>query len=102
MQKIVENKLEELRSICLSLSVKKLYVFGSATTDTFTDTSDIDLLISFSEALSVEQYTDNYFDFYYKLKELFERRIDLITERNLSNPFLIESINETKTLIYET
>lgn len=102
MQKIIENKLEELRSICLSLNVKKLYLFGSAATDTFTENSDIDLLISFSESLSVEQYTDNYFNFYYKLKELFHRRIDLITEKNLSNPFFIESINETKTLIYET
>ena len=81
MQKIVENKLEELRSICLSLNVKKLYIFGSATTDTFTDNSNIDLLISFSESLSVEQYPNNYFDFYYRLKKLFHRKIDIITEK---------------------
>jgi len=102
MQKIIEKKIEKLRSICSSLNVKKLYVFGSATTDKFTDNSDIDLLISFSESLSVKQYTNNYFDFYYQLKELFHRKIDIITEKNLSNPFLIESINETKTLIYES
>jgi predicted nucleotidyltransferase len=102
MQKIIENKLEELKSICLSLNVKKLYLFGSAATDRFTENSDIDLLISFSESLSLKQYTDNYFTFYYKLKELFQRKIDIIPEKNLSNPFLIESINETKTLIYES
>ena len=47
-------------------------------------------------------YTDNYFELHYKLSDLFGRKIDLITERSLSNPYFIESINETKELIYES
>lgn len=101
MQKILENKITDLKNICLSLSVKRLYAFGSVVSDKFRDDSDIDFLISFAENLSIEQYTDNYFALQYKLRELFKRKIDIVTERTLSNPYFIESIDETKELIYE-
>ena len=101
MQNILENKITDLKNICLSLGVKRLYAFGSVVTDKFRDDSDIDFLISFAENLSIEQYTDNYFALQYKLRELFKRKIDIVTERTLSNPYFIESIDETKELIYE-
>ena len=101
MQKILENRKSDLRKICQSLDVKRLYAFGSVVSDKFRDDSDIDFLISFMENLSIEQYTNNYFSLQYKLRELFDREIDIITESTLSNPFLIESIDETKELIYE-
>ena len=101
MQQIIESKINDLKNICLSLEVKRLYVFGSVITDKFRADSDIDFLISFSDKLSIEQYTDNYFALHYKLQELFNRDIDIVTERTLSNPYFIESIDETKELIYE-
>ena len=101
MQKILENKINDLKNICLSLDVKRLYAFGSVVSDKFRDDSDIDFLISFAENLTIEQYTDNYFALQYKLRELFKRKIDIVTERTLSNPYFIESIDETKELIYE-
>ena len=101
MQNILKNKITELKNICMSLDVKRLYAFGSVVSDNFRDDSDIDFLISFAEYLSIEQYTDNYFALQYKLRELFQREIEIVTERTLSNPYFIESINETKELIYE-
>ncbi len=101
MQKILENNLENLKSICLSLGVNRLYVFGSVVSDSFREDSDIDFLISFTDNLSIEQYTENYFALQYKLRDLFNREIDIVTERTLSNPYFIESIEETKELIYE-
>jgi len=101
MQKILENNLENLKSICLSLGVNRLYVFGSVVSDSFREDSDIDFLISFTDSLSIEQYTENYFALQYKLRDLFNREIDIVTERTLSNPYFIESIEETKELIYE-
>jgi uncharacterized protein len=76
-----------------------MYAFGSVCTDRFTENSDIDFLISF-ENLSFDQYTDNYFDLHYKLQDLFNRRIDLLTENSLSNPFFIKGVDQTKQLIY--
>lgn len=101
LQEIVKNKLSELKNICLLLGVKRLYVFGSVVSDRFNAESDIDFLISFTENLTVEEYTNNYFSLQYKLRDLFKRNIDLVTERTLSNPYFIESINESKQLIYE-
>ena len=99
MQQIIKDKIQELREICKTYDVKTMYVFGSACTDTINDRSDIDILISFQD-ISIEKYTDNYFDLHYKLEELFGRKIDLLTENSLSNPYFIESIEETKQLLY--
>ncbi len=101
MQKILENKLQDLRIICSALGVKRLYAFGSVVSDKFNPESDIDFLISFADRLSIEEYTNNYFALHYRLQDLFQRKIDLVTERTLSNPYYIESIEESKQLIYE-
>lgn len=101
MQQIIENKKEDLTNLCKLLNIKRMNVFGSVVSGEFNDDSDIDLLISFSDKLSVEEYTENYFTLHYKLRELFDREIDIVTERSLSNPYFIESINKTKLLIYE-
>ena len=76
-----------------------MYVFGSACTDKFNKNSDIDILVAFKD-ISIEKYTDNYFELHYKLEQLFGRKIDLLTENSLSNPYLIKSIEETKQLLY--
>ena len=99
MQGLIKDKLNDLKQLCQDYDVKTMYVFGSACTDKFNDKSDIDILISFKD-ISIEKYTDNYFELHYKLEELFNRKIDLLTENSLSNPYFIESIEETKLLLY--
>jgi len=101
MQQLIEKRKKDLIALCQALNIKRLYAFGSVVSDKFRDDSDIDFLISFADNLSVEEYTQNYFTLLYKLRELFDREIDIVTERTLSNPYLIESINESKQLIYE-
>lgn len=99
MNRIIADKLEELKELCKIYKVKTMYVFGSVCTNKFSDASDIDILISFDD-LSVEEYTDNYFELHYKLQELFNRKIDLLTERSLSNPYFIKGVDLTKKLVY--
>jgi len=76
-----------------------MYAFGSVCTDNFKEDSDIDFLIAFDD-LSFDQYTDNYFELHYKLQDLFNRQIDLLTVNSLSNPYFIKGIEQTKELIY--
>ncbi|WP_243739443.1 nucleotidyltransferase family protein [Flavicella sediminum] len=83
IQKLLSSKINELRNICSSLKVKKLYAFGSVVSNQFKPESDIDFLITFDDNISVEQYTENYFSLHYKLKEIFNRKIDLVTEKSL-------------------
>ncbi len=99
MQRFIEDKIQKLREICKTYDVKSMYVFGSACTDKFNKNSDIDILVAFKD-ISIEKYTDNYFELHYKLEQLFDRKIDLLTENSLSNPYLIKSIEETKQLLY--
>jgi len=101
MKEIIKENKEELEKLCVELQIKRLYSFGSVETDKFSNESDIDFLISFKDNISIEDYTNNYFILHYKLRELFNREIDIITERTLSNPYFIESIIKSKQLIYE-
>jgi uncharacterized protein len=102
MQPIIEQKKEELENICKRLKIKRLYAFGSVVaTKKLPEYSDIDFLISFDESITHEEYSENYFQLHYALRELFNREVDVITERSLSNPFFIESVNKSKVLIYE-
>jgi predicted nucleotidyltransferase len=99
MNKIVTDRMEKLKMLCDTYNVKSMYVFGSVRTDKFNDNSDIDILISF-DTLSIDQYTDNYFELHYKLQDLFGRKIDLLTDKSLSNPYFIKGLEQTKQLIY--
>jgi len=89
-----------MASICKSLNVQRLYVFGSVVTDDFSDSSDIDFLLAFPEEMTVEDYTDNYFKMHEEFGKLLQRDIDIVTERSLSNPYFIERLNQTKELVY--
>ncbi len=100
MRKIVEDKIEDVRKLCVQYDIKTLYLFGSVCTDNFSQNSDIDVLIAFKEGISIEQYTDNYFELQEKLELLIGRNIDLLTEKSLSNPYFIESVEESKQLLY--
>lgn len=102
MNDIITEKLELVKELCLRYSVKSLHVFGSATSDKFGEKSDLDFLISFSDKLSIEDYTENYFTLHYKLQEIFKKKIDLVTENSLANPFFIQSLNQTKSVLYES
>lgn len=102
MQDIINKKRAELIKMCTLYKIRRMYVFGSVLTKEFDENSDIDFIISFIENISIEEYTDNYFALHSKLKKLFNRKIDLVTEATLSNPYFIDSINESKELLYES
>jgi uncharacterized protein len=99
INKVLTESIDILKQLCKQYRVKAMYAFGSVCSDKFNENSDIDFLITFDD-ISIEQYTDNYFDLHYNLEDLFNRRIDLLTENSLHNPYLIESIEQSKQLVY--
>ena len=101
MQKLLKNNIKILQNICIELQIKEMYAFGSVVTNDFREDSDIDFLIDFSKKFSINEYSDNYFALQYRLRDLFNRDIDIVTKPTLSNPYFIESIEESKQLIYE-
>lgn len=99
MNSILKNQLDTIRSLCERYRVKTLYVFGSVLTPNFDTYSDIDLLVDFLDQDAL-QYASNYFQFKFELEKLFNRKIDLLEERTLKNPYFIENINQKKQLLY--
>ena len=79
--------------------VDKLYLFGSAASENLTLESDIDLVVRFRN-FDLTHYFKNYLEFKVRLQALFNRKVDLIEEQSLTNPYLIRSIDQNKKLIY--
>ncbi|MBF0119588.1 MAG: nucleotidyltransferase domain-containing protein [Desulfobacterales bacterium] len=100
MNKLLENNLDKISKYCKDYEVEKLYAFGSITTDNFSDNSDIDLLIKFKK-IPYEKYADNYFILHEIFENFFNRKVDLLTENSLLNPYFIKKINQTKIVLYE-
>jgi uncharacterized protein len=100
MNTIITDNLAEIKALCQSHQVKHLFAFGSVCGGNFNAESDIDLLISF-HPMEYGDYADNYFELAEKFEELFNRHVDLVTDKSLSNPYFISSVNMTKQLIYE-
>jgi predicted nucleotidyltransferase len=99
MQKLLVERIEEIKALCISYNVKSLFAFGSVCTDKFNEGSDVDSLIAFNP-MEYGEYADTYFELAEKFENLLHRPVDLVTDKSLSNPYFIESINRTKTLIY--
>ena len=96
---LFEKNIDKLTKLCNKYSVLRLYVFGSATSKKFKKDSDIDFLVTF-DSVELNDYADNYFDFKFSLEDLFNRKIDLLEEKTIRNPFLKQSIDTSKELIY--
>jgi len=99
MNHILTDNIETIKNLCAEYKVETLFAFGSVCTDRFNNSSDVDLLISFKD-IDPEEYTDNYFDLAEKFENLLNRPVDLITNKSLSNPYFINSINQTRVLLY--
>jgi len=97
------NTLEfksEIERICRTLPVKRLGLFGSAITGDFTSDSDIDVLVVFDPDENVDLF-EKYFDLKEQLAKIFNRNVDLVVDKSFRNPVFRESVEKTRTIIYE-
>lgn len=104
MVALVKDNMKAIQDVCKKHHVKSLYLIGSAVKeDSFNAKSDVDFLYRFrKEDIGEMDYADNYFDMLFTLEDLLERKVDLVAEERLRNPYFIESINADKIKIYES
>ena len=95
----IEQYLTQIQQLCRQHKVSELFVFGSVLRDSFNEGSDIDFIVDFLD-ISLEEYANNYFDLKFSLEELLKRKVDLLENKALRNPYLKESIDSTKQLVY--
>jgi uncharacterized protein len=98
----VEQQRSAVAALCRQYRVRKLRLFGSAATGAFVPaTSDLDFVAEFANTQSFD-YPDRYLDFAEALERLFNRRVDLLTERAVRNPYFRTEVERTAQVIYET
>jgi hypothetical protein len=100
MQPLLTNNLEQVAHILKAHHVRRAYAFGSILTNRFDADSDVDLLITFKK-IPFGEYTTNYWSLEEELEKLFQRKVDIVVEKNLTNPYLKKVITATRTVIYE-
>ena len=97
----IETRADELRRLCRRYGVRRLDLFGSAATGPYDpEESDLDFLVEFQpEAL--DAYADAYFGLLEDLGRLFGRPVDLVVESAIRNPYFLQSVEQTRTPVYE-
>lgn len=95
------KKKTDFSILCKNHNVKYLYAFGSSTTDKFNDiTSDIDLLVEIDIPDPIER-GEKLLSLWDTFELFFHRKVDLLTDSSVRNPYLRNNIDSTKVLIYD-
>jgi len=100
MTSIIQENRAAVEQLCRQFRVRRLELFGSAVGETFDPKkSDLDFLVDFDD-LEAEGYADTYFGLLEGLQELFKRHVDLVMVSAVKNPYFLESIERSRTLLY--
>lgn len=98
---LIKERYDTFLALCRDHKVRKLYAFGSSITDHFdAQRSDIDLVVDLDIQDPID-YGEALLSFWDGLEVLFQRKVDLLTEDSVTNPYLRKSIESTRKLIYD-
>lgn len=96
-------KMEQIKQVaestCPQFGVKRLDAFGSMARGAAQSSSDVDLLVEFSE--KDPHLTRHYFGLLHSLEDSLGCQVDLLTSRSLKNPYFRNRVLRERMLIYE-
>jgi uncharacterized protein len=99
MDPLLLEKRPAIEALCRAYGVQRLYVFGSAATGTRRADSDFD----FSVVCPPEANKTSglgFFRFINDLQALIGRKIDVVDELGIRNPYFRSELTTTKGLLY--
>ena len=100
MNPIVAERKQDLARLCEEHRVARLDVFGSAVTGEFDpETSDLDFLVTFQEAADEDGFHKR-FRLQDALADLFGRKVDVVPERSITNPYFRANVEDTRETVY--
>ncbi len=100
MISIVQSNRKGVERLCRRFRVRRLELFGSAAGGAFDPLrSDLDFLVEFEE-LNLGEYADAYFGVLEGPRKLFRRNVDLVMVSAVKNPYFLEGIERSRTLLY--
>ena len=101
MNPIIDLHRHSLAEQCRRFGVRRLEVFGSAARSDFDFAkSDVDFIVSFADK-TPGTYADRYLDFAAAIERLLGRKIDLLTERCIRNPYFRREVEAARQIVYD-
>lgn len=100
MQFEIGKYAEQIKECCEQFEVVRLDLFGSGTRDDFNEErSDLDFLVTFAEPPRMGA-SDRYFGMLRRLGEVFNRKVDLVEEKAITNPYFRKVVNRERKLVF--
>jgi uncharacterized protein len=100
MYQAIQKHEKELADICARRGVRRLEIFGSAVTGKLDPaTGDLDFLVDLEPA-SPGELADRYFGLLEDLQTLFGLPVDLVMTAAIKNPYFLQGIAPSRTLLY--
>jgi uncharacterized protein len=101
LNSLIRANYDNFITLCRLHKVDKIYAFGSSITDHFDPTrSDIDVIVNLDIKDPIE-YGETLLSLWDSLEIFFNRKVDLLTDDSINNPYLRKSIEASKKLIYD-
>jgi predicted nucleotidyltransferase len=86
-----------IEKICQELSLQHLDLIGSAAREDFSAESDIDILVTFA---GDENFFERFFTLKSRLEEVFKRKVDVVEERAIRNPFFKKAVIKDRIRVF--
>ncbi|MFZ0705022.1 MAG: nucleotidyltransferase family protein [Candidatus Korobacteraceae bacterium] len=100
MTEQIAQKREQISQLCRQFHVRRLALFGSALGGDFDPArSDLDFVVEF-EPLPPGTYAETYFGLITELERLFGRKVDLVEEGSIRNPYFRQEIEASQETLY--
>jgi hypothetical protein len=100
----IYNRLGDFTSLCTAHDIKYLYAFFKVIhqlqTNLMTKKVIFDLLVEINDLDPLER-GEKLISLWDRFESCFERKVDLLTDSSIKNPYLRKSIDSTKVLIYD-
>ncbi len=94
----IERITPTVITLCQRLHVKRLDLFGSATTEQFGTASDVDVLVE------CDRQVGDLFNRYFELKEELEmilgRSVNVVVADAIKNPYFRTTVEQTRKRLY--
>ena len=98
MSALVLPSTQQLAALCSRWRIRELSLFGSQARDEATPDSDVDLLVEYEPTADWSLLDTARLRT--ELAELFGRPVDLVRERNVTNPYRLASIRRDRRRLY--
>jgi uncharacterized protein len=95
-----QAQADALATLCRKYQVRRLELFGSGANGRFDpDESDLDFLVEFDKTGGID-IVDQFFGLHESLEKLFGRKVDLVEEKVIKNPYFRQGVNRARRLLY--